>query len=123
MKLLYIIGPYRGTATSTRDQNIKAAEEQSLWWVDTQRFWDARDNYFPVTPHLVTARFDNKLPDVPEEYWLEGTMELLRRCDAVYVMPRWRESAGSRAEIKEALRLGKEFFGPVTTEEASREVK
>jgi hypothetical protein len=41
-----------------------------------------------------------------DEQVLEGTLEMLRRCDAVIVDGRWESSAGTRGEVVEALRLG-----------------
>jgi hypothetical protein len=46
-----------------------------------------------------------------DEVFLEGTMELLRRCDAVVLVPNWRDSAGAQAEVAEAERLGLPVFG------------
>ena len=34
--------------------------------------------------------------------WLEGDMELLRRCDAVVLTPDWERSSGARAERQAA---------------------
>ena len=42
---------------------------------------------------------------------LAGTMELLRRCDAVLCVGNWRDSVGARAEVEEARRLGLPVFG------------
>jgi hypothetical protein len=42
---------------------------------------------------------------------LAGTLELMRRCDAVILVHNWRDSAGSRAEVDEAKRLGIPVFG------------
>ena len=36
---------------------------------------------------------------------LAGTLELMRRCDAVVVIPGWEHSTGTKAEIDEAMRL------------------
>ena len=55
---------------------------------------------------------------LPDEFWLEGTLELLRRCDAVFLIPGWEQSTGSRSELDEATRLGLPVFDNV---EALRE--
>lgn len=39
--------------------------------------------------------FDKSLDDT---FWLNGTAELLRKCDAIVLIPGWRESKGSMAE-------------------------
>jgi hypothetical protein len=41
---------------------------------------------------------------LPDRVWLDGYLELLRRCDAVLVVERWESSSGSRNEIDEAIR-------------------
>ena len=42
--------------------------------------------------------------------WLEGDLEMLRRCDAVLVVPGWEKSSGTRAEIAEANACGIPVF-------------
>ncbi len=62
---------------------------------------------YPIIPHSNTSHFDGLATDT---FWLEGTMELLRRCDAVFLAEDWERSSGSRAERIEALRLGIPVF-------------
>ena len=40
------------------------------------------------------------------QFWLAGTLELMRRCDAVLVLPGYSFSEGTKGEIAEADRLG-----------------
>ncbi|HFW4440633.1 TPA: hypothetical protein ACIBQB_002292 [Salmonella enterica subsp. enterica serovar 9,12:-:-] len=67
---------------------------------------------FPVTPHLNTANFEYKTEgEIPDEYWLECTMELMRRCDAVLLIGEdAMRSSGTRAEVEEAKRLNIPVF-------------
>lgn len=44
------------------------------------------------------------------EFWYEATLEALRRCDAVILVPGWEESKGTVAEVAEAVRLGIPVF-------------
>lgn len=96
LKLVYIAGPFRGPAPSDVDRNIERAEAAA-------RFAVTR-GVFPVTPHSIGAR----LQDVgsQESFWLPGTLELMRRCDEVWVVPKFEQSKGTRNEIDEARRLG-----------------
>ena len=55
-----------------------------------------------LCPHSMTRFYQGVLPD---EVWLEGTLELLRRCDAALFLEGWEQSEGSRAEMDEADRL------------------
>lgn len=61
--------------------------------------------WFPVIPHSNTGHLDKKAKR-PDEFWLEGTMEMMRRCDAVLLCPGWTTSSGTKAEIREAQALG-----------------
>lgn len=62
----------------------------------------------PLCPHANTRPYfvDGQAP----EFWLDGTLELMRRCDAILLMQNWLASAGSRAERDEAKRLGIPVF-------------
>lgn len=50
---------------------------------------------YPVIPHSNTAHFDGTLED---KFWLDGTLELLSRCDGAIFIPGWIRSVGSRGE-------------------------
>jgi hypothetical protein len=63
----------------------------------------ARLGAYPVIPHSNTAHFDGEAPD---ELWLAGTLELMRRCDGVVLVGAWTKSSGALAERAEAERLG-----------------
>ncbi len=62
---------------------------------------------YPIIPHSNTSHFDGLATDT---FWLEGTLQLLRRCDAVLMAEDWERSSGSRAERIEALRLSIPVF-------------
>lgn len=99
MKIVYIAGPYRGETAWKVAQNIRAAEMLG--------YQVASCGGMPLIPHANTAHFDGEFTD---EFWLDGTMELLRRCDAVVLDPRWMHSKGATAEAAEADRLGLPLF-------------
>ena len=94
LPLIYIAGPFRGPTPYDVHRNVCAAES---WGLTV-----ARLGGYPVIPHTMTQHFDKQLTD---EFWLEGTMEMLRRCDAVILMDSWRRSTGAQAEATEARRL------------------
>jgi hypothetical protein len=57
----------------------------------------------PLIPHANTAHLDGIAPD---PFWLDGTLEMMRRCDAVYCFcSEWTDSVGTRGEVEEACRL------------------
>ena len=99
IKLLYIAGPYRGPTREAVERNIQAAMHAAALAV--------RKGWYPVVPHACTAHFDRDYPGLArDEFYLEATLELMRRCDAVYMVQGWEFSSGSRVEVDEAHRNG-----------------
>lgn len=98
MKLAYIVGPFRGSSHWMVAENIHAARRVSLA--------AAYAGYMPVCPHSNTSEFDG-VEGIPGSFWLEGTLEMMRRCDVVVLCDGWEKSDGSIEEIKEALKMGK----------------
>lgn len=94
MKVIYIAGKYRSDKGEWFVyENIRAAELMAQWvWMH---------GGVALCPHKNTAFFGG-LPGCPDETWLEGDLELLKRCDAVFAISGWRESAGARAEVEYA---------------------
>jgi hypothetical protein len=89
MKLVYIAGPFRGPTTWDIAQNVRAAEALGL---DV-----ALAGYMPVIPHANTALFHGQCND---QFWLDGTLLLLSRCDALITLPTWERSSGAKAEVE-----------------------
>lgn len=101
MLLVYVAGRFSAPTRAGVEANIAKAVDVALSV--------ATAGAFPVTPHANTAHPDfEKLQ--PYEFWIDGTLELLRRCDAVLMVPGWEESRGARGEREEAQRLGKPVF-------------
>jgi len=99
IKLVYIAGPYRAKTSWQIEENIFNA-----------RIYGAAVaalGFMPVVPHANTANYDDIQDD---KFWINGTMEILRRCDAVLMIPGFERSSGSKGEEKEALALGKPVF-------------
>jgi len=93
MKVIYISGPYRSNTEYGVKQNILRAEEEALF------VWSIGG--VALCPHLNTAFFGgaNGLSD---DVWLEGDLELVKRCDAIYLIDGWRNSQGAMRELVEA---------------------
>lgn len=95
MRLVYVAGPFRAETAWGIKCNIHRAEVVGAEVADA--------GFMPVIPHANTAHFHGLGTD---EFWLDGTLEIMRRCDAVVLVPGWEGSSGTRAEIEEANRLG-----------------
>lgn len=95
MKLVYVAGPFRGKSHWDIACNIRRAEALAL------EVW--RQGVAALCPHANTAHFQDAAPD---HVWLDGDLEMLRRCDAMVLTPDWRRSSGATAEVKEAIKLG-----------------
>jgi hypothetical protein len=98
MKVVFISGPYRGNVEHNIIEARKAAAK--LW----------ASGYVVICPHLNTANFDYLYPEIPDSVWLEGDLEILRRCDAIYMLKGYISSQGAQAELKLALKTGKEII-------------
>ena len=99
LPLIYIAAPFRGSTPYDVRRHVEAARDIGLTV--------AILGGYPIIPHTMTADFDKQLTD---QFWLDGTMELLRRCDAILMGPRWMYSTGATAEREEAKRLGLPIF-------------
>lgn len=91
MKVIYVAGPYRSDTEFGLKQNIRNAEAVAI------KAWQA--GHVAFCPHKNTAHFGGLCPD---EIWLAGGLEMLRRCDAMVLVQGWEKSSGTLAEIKEA---------------------
>ncbi|MEE9476797.1 MAG: DUF4406 domain-containing protein [Roseateles sp.] len=87
MKVVYLAGPYRADTEYEVHRNIQAAEVVAL------EVWKL--GAVCICPHKNTAYFGGALP---ADVWLKGSLELVRRSDAVLLMHDWCKSQGARAE-------------------------
>lgn len=95
MKLAYVAGPYRAASESAVVRNIRNAEHIAV------KLW--QDGYAVICPHKNTALFGGLAPD---DVWLKGDIEMMRRCDLVVLVPGWEASSGTNAEVQEAKSAG-----------------
>ena len=91
MKLIYIAGPYRAACEWQVVQNIRRAEALAL------AVWQS--GAACICPHKNTALFGGAAED---SLWLEGDLEMMRRCDAVLCTDDWRRSKGALEEVRVA---------------------
>lgn len=99
MKLIYVVGPYRSTTERGLVDNIRRAEARAI------EVWQL--GAAALVPHMNTAHFGGIIPD---RVFLDGTLEMMRRCDALITCEGWELSIGSVSEIEKARRLGLPVF-------------
>ncbi len=63
-----------------------------------------------LCPHANSMFFTGAAPDA---VWLDGDLELLRRCDGLLLTDDWAKSRGAQAERRFALDLGMPVFASI----------
>jgi len=99
MKLVYVAGPFRAKTHWNQELNIRNAEMLAL------RLW--KMGAAVICPHTNTRFYQGECPD---ETWLEGDLEMLRRCDAIVMTNFWELSKGAVQEHALARELGLNIF-------------
>lgn len=93
--VIFISGKYRGKTTKEVELNIFLATEAS------KKLWKL--GYIVICPHLNTSHFDGICED---DVWLNGYLEILKRCDAIYMLNNWLQSEGAIKEYELAEKIG-----------------
>ena len=99
LKIAFISGPYRATNGKTVLENIRHAEKYAI------KYWQL--GYAVICPHLNTAFFDGLAED---HVWIDGDIEILKRCDVIVMIPGFDHSLGSVEELKIARDIGLEII-------------
>lgn len=110
--LIYVAGPYRAATREAIASNIEAARLVGISAAEL--------GWFPVIPHANTAHMELDLPDLGDDFWLRGTMEMMERCDAVMLVPGWENSAGTKGEMARADALRIPIFRTLETLPSAR---
>ncbi len=99
LHMIYIAGAYTATTRVGIMANVQRARVVAARVV--------AHGAFPVTPHFLGDGIEDA--GTPQ-FWCDGTLALMRRCDAVMVVPESGESKGTTQEIREAMRRGQPVF-------------
>ena len=97
--VVYVAGPYRAATPRRVLANIWRAQEAAL------AIWCMGG--VAICPHSNCFLFDGEAPD---DVWLKGDLELLRRSDALLLSEGWEASGGAQAEKTLAEALGLPVF-------------
>ena len=99
MRVIYIAGAYRNNSLNGIFENIMHSRKvaQKLW----HKGWAV------ISPHC-NSLFMDEGDDAM--VFLDGDLEILRRCDAIYMLSNWRESVGAMQERKQAGEWGLEIY-------------
>lgn len=100
--VVYVAGRFRSADGWKINENVFAAEKAGREV--------AALGAMPLVPHSIGAHMAGTEDDT---FWLTGTLELMRRCDAVLVLPGYQESQGAMGEIAEAQRIGMPVIMPI----------
>lgn len=90
MRVIYVAGPYRSTCEWELEGFLRHAEDVSL------KLW--KEGWAVICPHKNTAHFGGAL-GIPDNTWLMGYLEILKRCDAICMLKGWEDSKGAQAEM------------------------
>lgn len=99
MPVVYVAGKFRGANAWEIENNIRRAEDASF------EIWKA--GAAVLCPHTNTRYFHGSLPD---QTFIDGTLALLDKCDAVFMLPDWLSSFGACGERKWAMDHGIPVF-------------
>lgn len=89
MILCYVAGPFSAPTREGVEANIRKAERMGLEV--------AKLGLMPVIPHTNTSHPDFEHIQ-PYQFWVEGTLELLKACQVMILCEGWEKSSGSRGE-------------------------
>jgi hypothetical protein len=106
MKAVYISGKYSAPSNYRRQLNIMDA------WMTAAQVWSLPGLY-AVCPHANTAHMDGVTGGDPEaDYrkFIDADLDLLARCDAIFMIAGWEDSRGARMEYARAVELGLPVF-------------
>ncbi len=102
MKVIYVAGPYTGKTINETFENIIKARQAA------QRLW--LRGFAVICPHMNSAFMDGETVDQTRQMFVDGDLEILKRCDVIFMLKGWEKSAGATAELKYAQELGLEII-------------
>jgi len=105
--LVYIAGPFSGKGATREEQRADTEKKiaRAVARAVALGLKVAKLGAYPVIPHANAAH--PEFEDVqPYRFWIDGTGELLLRCNAVLFTDDWADSSGARGENELAINAG-----------------
>lgn len=99
--LVYVAGPFSAPTREGVEQNIARAVARGLQV--------AALGAMPVCPHANTSHPDYERLQ-PYQFWIAGTLELLKCCRALITVHGWEASSGARGEVEWMLEVERPVF-------------
>lgn len=99
--LIYVAGCYSAPTREGVEQNIARAVARGLQVAEL--------GAFPVVPHANTSHPDyERLQNY--QFWIAGTLALLKCCHAILTVHGWEASSGARGEVEWMRGAGRAVF-------------
>lgn len=96
MKIIYVAGKYRGESENEVFENIIHARREAL------KLW--HQGWAVICPHTNTMFMGSRLGG--DEKFIEGDLEIVKRCDGIYMLNNWQKSEGAKLELAKAQEIG-----------------
>lgn len=101
MKTIYVAGPYSGVDENQVHSNIANAEKASILLLNL--------GWCVIIPHKNFAYYEIRT-SLDYDFFMECCIELLGKCDAIFILEGWEKSKGARLEHLFAKKAGIEIY-------------
>ena len=99
--LVYVAGAYRGKSKYRLINRLQVMRNIYRAWRVARELWGM--GYTVICPHANSALMDSVAPN---ETFLKGDIEMLKKCDGIVMLPGWVYSAGAVREYMVAIDRG-----------------
>ena len=102
MKIIYVSGPYRADTENEVFENIIRARSAPY------KLW--HEGWAVICPHTNTMFMGSMLSGEDSIMFIEGDLEIVKRCDAIYMLKGWEKSEGAEMELDVASERGLDVY-------------